>query len=584
MSIKSLTPAQCVLLAVHLASESNISALHSFTPARHDALDPELVLRIVLTFLPEAVDPREYISYVGEVASRLYLDVDREDVVVDTSPVKDISDEEAQKKVKKLALRKLQPTEFVSDAPRDLLTRFLCHRALRIDEETGLLGLVPKLIEPFLNRNDYIRTWYISVVLPLLRLEVEYYPDDDTLAIPLGEFEQYDAPHGMDFLLKKAAQTESGRENISRDIKSLVGPWMYGSTERKRRKLSHGKDQSTEPSLNDDIESATHGIAKIGLSGVQASDATGHDWEHMFQWMVTHSIDSFDLIAHAIENWDGPGDVDLGNFDRGGIAYLDEDIQRKLELQYAQAIFASCYAAQANTEEIVQHSHNVLARLAELLDFIPPPDLATSVDSLPRIERHAAKLESSRTSEDIMPDALLRPEHPLTTPRLATYMLLQMMGYSAYQFSGLGWPLSLVNVAKLHFYASGEEQGEVLRGILRGLSLSSSGDGGTTTIARKNDGDEVKWRADRNKLMWLWNWGIVGDDDDGGGAGVLGKIPKGEFEGEMLGAFVETSCKFLLLLWFLLLFVLVFFLHPALLCQFGGSFLLTYPYISQWRM
>ncbi|MGG6495562.1 UNVERIFIED_CONTAM: secretory pathway Sec39 family protein, partial [Bacteroidetes bacterium 56_B9] len=92
------------------------------------------VLRIVLTFLPEAVDPREYTGYVGEVASRLYLDVDREDVEVSTAPVHNLSEEEAQKKVKKLRILDIQAPAFPPHAPQDLLTRFVCHRAYRIDQ------------------------------------------------------------------------------------------------------------------------------------------------------------------------------------------------------------------------------------------------------------------------------------------------------------------------------------------------------------------------------------------------------------------------------------------------------------------
>lgn len=529
MTVADLSPAQSILLAVHLASESNISALHSFTPSRPSPFDPELVLRILLTYLPEAVDPHSYTSYISEVASRLYLDVDREDVVVDTSPVRDMSERTAQKRVKKLRLLALDPPNYPSHAPRDLLTRFVCHRARRIDEETGLLNLVPALVEPFLARNEYLRTWYISAMLPLLRLEVEYYPEDASLAIPLGDFEGYEGSQGMELLLR-GAQTEQGYEHVSRDIKSLVGPWMYGSTERKRRKVGHGEAVQGEAQR---VDSSTRGLAKIELSGVRESDVTGHDWEHMFRWMVASSVDHLGLVARAVEDWDGPGDVDLGGFDRKGISYLDEDVQRKLELQYAQAIFASCYAAQANTQETVRYAHNLLARLAELLDFIPPPDLATSVESLPRIERHAAKLDESQTSADIVPAALLRPEHPLTTPRLATYMLLQMIVYSAYQFAGLGHPLSLVNVSKLLFYATADEQLEVLRTILRGRSK--------TGAIRK---DDSQWESDRAKMLWLWNWGIVDEvDGDQTGAGVLGKVSKETFEDEMLKALVDTGCK-----------------------------------------
>lgn len=535
METKDLTPAQCVLLTVHLATESNIKALHSFTPTRLDALDPELVLRILLTYLPEALDPQEYTGYVTEVASRLYIDTDREDVDVSTAPVADLSSEQAEKRVKKLHLLPILPPTFPPHAPKDLLTRFLCHRAYRIDSETGLLDLVPALIEPFMDRNPFIRTWYISVVLPLLRLSFEYYPDDSTRAMPLTDFEKLGGMEGVEVLLRTASTTESqdaaklpDKEFVGRDIKSLVGPWMYGHTERKRRRLDH-QDQ---PDASDDVSQVSEGVRKIGLDGVKEGDKTGHDWEYMYEWLVKHAVDNFEIVSQAVDDWDGPADIDLGGYDRAGIQYLDEDEQQKLELQYAQASFASCYAAQDDTQETVRRAHNILARLAELLDFIPPPDLASSVDSLPKVERHATKLDQSHTVADLFPDALLRPEHPLTTPRVETYMLLQMMVYSAYQFSGLGYPLSLVNVAKLHFYASAQEQLDVLKKLLRHLTKSGS---------RK---DDAQWVSDRAKLLWLWNWGIDTDTDSpDAGAGVLGKIPKDDFEEEMLKAFTETSCK-----------------------------------------
>lgn len=528
MDYKELTQAQCVLLAVHLASEANIRALHSFTPNRLDVLDPELVLRILLTYLPEAVDPHEYVDYISEVGSRLYLDVDRHDVEVETGPVKSIPDHVAQKRVKKLHLQQIQPPSFPPHAPKDLLTRFICHRACRIDSETGLLQLIPTLVEPFLDRHDYLRTWYVAVCLPVLRMEIDYYPDDEDLAVSLADFERLTGREGVDMLLKKSIEPKKESDTeICRDVKSLVGPWMYGHTERQRRKLGHDGDEDWN------LESATDGIRKISLDGVKLEDKTGHDWECVYRWMVLHATDRFDVISTLIDGWDGPGDVDLGGFGRGNNkTYLAEDLQSKLELQYAQAAFASCYAAQADSPETVEQAHSILARLAELLDFIPPPDLATSVESLPKIERHATVLNESQTVADLLPDALLRPEHPLTTPMMATYMLLQMMVYSAYQFAGLGHPFSLINVAKLHFYATSEEQLDVLRRILRGLTNSGE---------RR---DDTQWTADRAKLLWLWNWGIELDPGHPSeGPGTLGKIRKEDFEREMLKAFTQTGSK-----------------------------------------
>jgi hypothetical protein len=552
MDVNSLSRAHCILLAVHLASESNITALHSFTPKRHDVLDTELVLRILLTYLPEALDPREYANYVEELATHLYLNLDREDVEVSAGPIKDISEEEAKKQVRKLKLVNIKPANWPKHGPSDVLSQFLVHRAQRIDQETGLIELLPKLLEPHLSRNPFLRTWYISVVLPLLRMEVEYYPGDETVAMPLVEFEAMDGKKGVELLLSRSSRNQTpeektaARENVSRDIKSLLGPWMYGHTERKRRKLDPGpylseaqdetdRDKQEEREGNDgkDLSQTTQRLRKISLAGINSDAKTGHDWEHVFNWMVQQAADDLGLVAGAIDGWDGPGDVDLGGFDQT-VQYLDEEVQVKLELQYAQASFASCYVAQADAEETIQNAHAILARLAELLDFVPPPDLATSVDALPKIARHAIKLEGSRTAADLLPDALFRPEHPLTTPRLETYMLLQMMVYSAYQFSGLHHPLSLISVTKLHFYATADEQLDTLRKILRGLSKSGS---------RK---DESQWVADRAKLLWLWHWGIEADPEETSheGSGVLGKIPRDAFETEMLKLFTETSCKF----------------------------------------
>ena len=174
---------------------------------------------------------------------------------------------------------------------------------------------------------------------------------------------------------------------------------MYGHTERKRRKIDHRQESVGEDLKTNDMQSR---IGKISLSGVTEDDKTWHDWEYMYRWLVFQAQANFPATTQAIENWDGPNDVDLGGLNIGNSdTYLDEDIQRKLEAQYAQATFASCYAVEADTEQTIHGAHSILARLAELLDFDPPPELATSVDALPRIERHATLLDQSQTVADL---------------------------------------------------------------------------------------------------------------------------------------------------------------------------------------
>lgn len=407
-----------------------------------------------------------------------------------------------------------------------------------------MLNLVLALVEPFLESHDYLRVWFVSAVLPLWRVNFKFYPKD-----PIGEtidqFGQRDGKEGMEILLARALRKSTGADgesgNVARDMKGLVGPWMYGHTERKRRKLGleeqrrhpqqkgGAADESEESGKADEL---SEGVRKIALDGVSEKDRTGHDWEHAYYWMVQNAQENFQHITQLIEDWDGPGDVDFGGYEKGEHRpYLDDDVQRKLELQYAQAAFASCYAAQSSSKETIQGAHGVLARLAELLDFIPPPDLATSVESLPRIEQHATSLDDSQTLQDLLPDRLLTPEHPLTTPRMETYMLLQMHVYTAYQLDSLGYTASLVDVARLQFYGTAESQLVVLQKMLRGLAAAGKS-------------DDTDWTARRNKLIWLWNWGIDPDNmAANNGAGVLGKIPKSDFEAEMLKVFTETSRK-----------------------------------------
>ncbi|KYG46962.1 hypothetical protein M433DRAFT_142455 [Acidomyces richmondensis BFW] len=554
--VQDLSPAKCVLLTAHYASEANIRALQSFTPSRSDTLTPELILRILLTFLPETTEPREYAKYVEDVASQLYHDYEQEGVEVDLGPVKNLTDKEAEKKRQRLRMCEIKPPMFPPDAPDDLLTRFLCHRAYRINEAMGSLKLVQELIEPFLaeNNREYLRLWYVSLVLPLFRREEEYYPpsparEDDVVLkeVGLNEFEAMREREGTDFLLQRALESMVANSStinspsqwkkgsaISRDVKGMVGPWMYGHTERKRRKLRHGRFEENGKSRHGtkDLE---QDVIKIQPEGAQDESNAEHAWQYVYNWMVQHAVNHFPLITICVEEWEGPSDVDLGGF-VSKEDYLDDELRRDLDLQYAQAVLATCYAAAASTYETIHCAHRILARLAAKLDFIPPPDLDIPVESLPKLERNATRLDECQTIADLEPSALLKPDHPLTKPCLETYMLLQMIVYSAHQFSSLGIPISLFGIAKLHFVDGRGEQLAALRQSLRGL----------TKQGVRREGDEIQWEVCRAKLIWLWGWGIQPDfGDPPYGTGVLGKIDRRIFEEEMLKCFVENETQWL---------------------------------------
>ena len=520
---KQLTKAQCMLLAVDLASESNTKALHTLVPLRPDALEPELVLRILLTYLPESVPPADYTKFVDELVSHLWLE-QQEAITIDISSVNTLTDSTAQSRVDKLHLPELKPPSFPPRAPSDALTGFLCHRAWRIDAETGLVTLLPDLFKPFLDQNDYIRTWFISVVLPVLRLAYEYYPSIKS-SISLTDFEDVDGRQGIEMLLANATHTTheitsptDSEGTIARDLRGLVGPWMYGNTIRRTRKAA--RRPKAESRLSE---------RRISLTGISAEDKTDHDWEYAYKWLVHRAVSDFPMVTNAIEDWSGPSDVDLGAYGDEH-HYLDEELQMKLEKRYAQSAFAACYAVQANTDDAIDGAHGILVRLAAILDFEPPPDLATSVEQLPKVDKQAAILHESTATILLEPDVLMDASHPLTSPTLPTFMLLQMLVYSAYQLAGLGQPISIVNVTKLRFYSNEDEQLDLLHKVLHGLR----------NLGKR---DEQQWLTDRGRLLWLWNWNIDPEEGALKGAGPMGSIERDALEKEILRAMIATGSE-----------------------------------------
>ena len=522
---QTLSVAHCVLLAVHYATESNVTALHRLTASRQDAFDLELTLRIILTYLPESVEPSSYSTYLHESATRINLDERENNASIDVSPVKELFDAQARKRLHKLYLLPLAHPSCPPDPPHDPLTLFLIHRAHRIDEETGLLNFVPQLIVPFLSQSEYLRTWFISTVLPLLRLGYEYY--SQTSIPSLEAFDQLSETRAVETLLSNHGQPKheikTDTDTIGRDIRGLVGPWMYGHNERKRRKLNSAQRQS----IVDGGHERSRGGSLDDTAALHEL-VMKEDWEYFFTWLVRTAPKNFPLVTSAIENWDGPGDVDLGGYEDGR-EYLSEELQRTLELRYGQSALASVYTVDADTQAAIEGAHSLLVRLATLLDFETPPDLTTNLDLFPKIDPSSPILSEISTAF-LQPEILLQPDNPLTKPEPQAFRILQMLVCSVYLFAGLHHIASIRNVAKLRFHCDGDEQFSLLQKMLHMLG----------TGPRKSD---EQWEFIRGRLTWLWNWGTDMNETTSHGLGVLGKIERKLFESEILRALLEGNRK-----------------------------------------
>ncbi|KAK7531537.1 Sec39 domain-containing protein [Phyllosticta citribraziliensis] len=522
-SLKELSTAHCVLLATQLAAGSNIDALRTLSLDRTDAFSPEYLLRILLTFLPETAEPSTYNGFALEVATRLYLE-QRDKVTIDCTSVTNLSNAQAIKRMRKLELLPLAHESCSDTQDLEPVTLFVIHRAYRIDSEAGLLDIIPALVEPFLERSEYLRTWFISTVLPLLRLDFEYYPGSGATA-SLEDFSRLQGSHGVNMILSKCQATYDANAsdvgNVSRDLKSIVGPWIYGSKQRKRRKLGGTRRKSVAEALKKESSPQNPDQAPNAPKDF-------YDWEYVFVWLVHTAPNHFDIVSNTIDRWDGPADIDTGGYDAPDDMYLDDSSKTSLHVRYAQAAFASVYSAESESRDTVEAAHSVLVRLAELLKFEPPPDLATSVEMLPRIDSHSSVLHDTSPSV-IQPDTLMNEDHPLTKPKVETFSLLQIFVYSAYLLADVGFPMPLSKVAKFRFHADEDDQITLLCKILRAL-VNGPGN------------DEERWRSVRNKLIWLWNWGMDAAEMYAmHGPGVLGKIGRYTFEKEILNSLLSAA-------------------------------------------
>lgn len=524
-TIHDLSPAKCVLLAARLAAESDIQSLHQFTPTRQDVFDLPLTLRLLLTYLPETLDPSKYTTYLEETVSRIYLEqlVDSE---IDCSSVANLSDEAAQKQRRHLHLLSLEHPSIAGGAVRDPLTLFLIHRAHRIDSETGLLPIIPRLLEPFIARSAYLRDWYISAILPLIRLEFEYYPDSGALT-SLHDFERYAGERGTEILLAKTTKSskegKATEETVGRDFRGIVAPWVHGGSQRKKRKLGQEGPPAQAPVGLTEEEHASRRVRNPDFAGKM------EEWQPAFRWIVKQSVANTRLALQVVEGWDGPSDVDFGGHEHSqNLVNADDELANELRHQYCQAMFASIYAAEQDTSEVIDLAHAALVRLATLMEFDPPPDLATSISLLPQIDKHSEELEDA-TPEFLRFDSLLNAQNPLTSPKLETFSLLQMFVFSAYQLSRLGRKMSIVNIAKLRFWSDETEQRKVLQSLLHGLVNGT-----------KND--ENKWKHYRDSILWLWDWALKEKDElSTHGSGILGKLKRDEVEEDILEAFCNVG-------------------------------------------
>jgi hypothetical protein len=497
----SLSPGKVLLLAAHYATHADIESLARLSSQRANVLHKELLLRILLTYLPETVKPSTYVGFLLALAGDNLEEYT--EGVLDTTPVEGLSEDEASKQSRKLHLQQLTCADAPSDFQNDPISAFLMQRSYRMDSETGLLSQVPSLLTPFLSHSPALRSWVTSTVVPYVRRNVEYYTDENP-PYSLLEFQKLSDPAAVLYLLSRTGSREEEKGFIGRDVRGLVGPWLQENT----RWASRATDDSHR-NANDVIYSA--------------------GWEQFLEWLTSQAATSWTVAVSVIEQWGGPEDLDLGEVTNS--EFTEPQLQY-LQQGYSRAVLASAYLISESTVEALPSAYQITSQMRSLLGYEDiSSTLEVAVSRLPSLSGFDASSLLGMKTATYMRNDLLEEKNPLTSPTEAAMTLLLALIMSASICTGLGVPYSVRKAGDLAFIQDQREQKGEIAKLIRNASTQVQGD------------EDRYWSQVRDKLLWLNSWGINRDQSTNSEAirGIVGAVSTEFIETEILKALLSNS-------------------------------------------
>jgi hypothetical protein len=487
----ALSPAKATLLAVHFAAVADIDSFRQHSAAYASVLGRELLLRILLTHLPETLDPSTYTPLLQQIHDGTLSTVSGDgDRVLDLSSIDSLSEEQASRKTRKLRLLELACSDAPTNGQDDPLTLFLFHRAYRIDRDAGLLNLIPDLLLPFVEHCDAITTWLVSTILPLSRRNFEYHPETNS-PLSISEFEKLTDDAAVDYLLSGAGQDSEGPGSIGRDLRGLLGPWFQ------------------------------HPARWSG----QVDVAKAPGWAHFLQWLVSQSSRSWRTAVQAIEEYNGPADVDSGPV----IANHPENAKLDHLLHsFLRAALASAYSIQDSSIDGLTGAWQILRRVQTLMDAGDLNSLEMEADSLPELSDLDEILNKKNRNYSNLRNDLLDNSNLITSPTPAALTMLRGVTLSAFLITRLGQTCTLRTAGEMMLLQDLHEQKSEFLKVVRLLSNTAPRD------------DDTYWSRARNDIIWLHSWG-TGSPNTSQGIGPFGMIPRHDLETEILKAMLANS-------------------------------------------
>ncbi|EPQ66354.1 Bgt-1573 [Blumeria graminis f. sp. tritici] len=501
----ALSSAKLILLAVQLARKSDILAFVSLVSQYPRTIKKEILFRILLSYLPETIEPSKYTPLLQNLVN--IPNTSKNDAYTDTSILDEMSEDDVVNKVRKLQLIPLfwPHTPFTSSA--DPLLQFLIHRSLQIDQNTGLTHMIPALVTPFFQTFPNLRRWMISILLPLLRLNYDYYPDKSKL-LNIPKFEQLSNRAIVSFLLSNTGGVHQPESDviISRDLKGLVGPWLYGSLKWKRPKITC---------------SSFYNIESIDSLCEPPSALEKYEpWEEVYSWIASQADISWESTIQAIEGWDGPGDFNLGGFEDE--ISIDKEDQMHLSRRYAQLAIAVAFSISDCSKGSLIGVQRLLIRVIYLTGLGQIP----SIDSACTLLAPVSDLQDFPISLKNL-KAIMENENHLTLPSESSIKFLHALLTSASLLERVGCQISVKRAAEIYLQKNGQLQSVLFHEFM------------DQTCKRSKDDDQY-WIRKRNEIHWLRSWGINDIDEfhefssPKNGIGIFGQLPREMIEAEFL--------------------------------------------------
>lgn len=479
-NVSLLTDPQVLLLAVQLASTSDLERLLLLHRRHQNILSTTVIYRILLSFHPvNQLKLSDLAAFLLSLQDSSPTAPVTDEFKIDPS-ISALSQKEALRHCRLLALQpNPQHAIFGSENP---LANFILNWSYRFESVGGIQPLLA-FVEPFLSHDSALRLWHSTCLVPAIHLQYDFYPDALN-TIGLQDFQNLSGITGVKTLLHNAEQAREPTL-IARDLDAIVSPWVHGASEWKRRRV-----EPESPGGNDS------------------------SWDSVNQWLLSTSVQNFEIAAKAFIEWNGPNT---------SLSSPDSQPEEATLTRLAQTGLAMIYAGPELSKGALTVAKNVLSKVASIADLRPPhPNTAE-----PQITIDGAVARTLKEN-DLLATSLLRPDNPFTYVNESSLVLVLGLLATADLLLDFDLPTSISTLARICLFGLERQQKDELGRILQRISERTRA--------------QVDWVSIWHRLHWSRRWNNH-DTSDGSGTqyGLLSKISREELDARILDAALNSG-------------------------------------------